>query len=162
MSATDIQRLDRVTEILSPGSWPDALTVDRLRLNFEDRLRRRKRHVAIGGRAFLLDLPAARLLGDGEGLRLSSGGVVLIEALAEPLIEVHANGASLARLAWHLGNRHWPVELGAGFLRLRDEKQTADLLARLGANMVQVQGVFSPEANPGDGAAIHQYGHAHR
>ncbi len=137
--------MERVTEILPAGAWPRAVAEDVVRLAYDDRLRRRKCHVGASGRAFLLDLPDVRLLADGDGLRLASGTVIAVEALPEALLEVAGDPALLARVAWHLGNRHVAVEVGRGTLRLREDKVTADLLARLGVCAVPLSAPFNPE-----------------
>ncbi|MFC7691129.1 hypothetical protein ACFQY5_17685 [Paeniroseomonas aquatica] len=57
-------------------------------LDFDDRFRRRRRIVAEDGFAFLLDLEEATALRDGDGLLLEGGGVVLVRAAPEPLVEI--------------------------------------------------------------------------
>lgn len=136
-----------------------------MRLSFDDRFRRRWRFTAAGGLAFLLDLPEARLLNQGDGLRLESGGYVAVEALPEPLLEVAmADSAALARLAWHLGNRHLPVQLGPGWLRLRADHVIADLLTKLGAAPRPIEAPFTPEGggygNMAQAAPRHDHEHA--
>lgn len=152
--------MEFVTDILPAGRWTRAEACDVVRLPYDDRLRRRKRYVAAGGRAFLLDLPEVQLLADGDGLRLSSGAMVAVEAVAEDLLEFAGDGPFLARLAWHLGNRHVAVEIAPGRLRLRADQVTSDLLARLGAHITPVSAPFNPEEGA-YGALGHDHGHAH-
>jgi urease accessory protein len=148
--------MDIVTEILPAGHWARGCAGDVVRLPYDDRFRRRRRYVAAGGLEFLLDLPEARLLADGDGLRLASGNVVAVEAMAESLLEVAGESATLARLAWHLGNRHVAVEVAPDRLRLREDKVTADLLARLGMSFVRLEAPFNPE--PGVAGPGHAHG----
>ena len=98
------------------------------------------------GAELLLDLPQAARLRDGDGLALEGGGIVVIRARPEPLIEIDAQStATLMRIAWHLGNRHVPVQVGEGFLRIAEDHVLEDLLRRLGASVTHVEGPFEPE-----------------
>ncbi len=138
--------MERATHIHPAGHWPPSERRDSVRLTFDDRFRRRWRFTGLDGLSFLLDLPEARLLNDGDGLQLDSGGYVAVEALPEPLLEVAATDAdALARIAWHLGNRHLPVQLGAGWLRLCADHVIEDLLCKLGATVRTVEAPFTPE-----------------
>jgi urease accessory protein len=83
---------------------------------------------------------------------------------------VCADAASLARAAYHLGNRHVPVQVGEGFLRIAADHVLEGMLQGLGATLERMQAPFEPEAGAyagghqhhGDGAArIHEFGAAH-
>lgn len=138
--------MERVVDILTCGRWSRDLAEDRIRLNFDDRFRRRKRLVAASGREFLLDLPEPRILHDGDGLVLVSGTVVTVEAEEEDLLEVSSDDPSLlTRIAWHLGNRHQPVEILPACLRLRDDPVIARLLDSLGVSFHHIRAGFNPE-----------------
>jgi len=127
-------------------------------LAYDDRHRRRVRLVTDGGAAFLLDLPEARALRHGDLLRLDDGRLVEIRAAPEEVLEVRAeDAASLARLAWHLGNRHTPIQvLVDGALRIRADHVLEHLLRdHLGAEVVRAHAPFDPE-----GGAYHGH-HEH-
>ena len=101
------ETLPRAIQVLPAGGWVERTARHRVTLDFDDRFRRRKRYVAEDGFAFLLDLEEATVLRQGDGLLLEGGGVILVQAAPEPLIEITAETPErLARLAWHLGNRH--------------------------------------------------------
>ena len=87
---------------------------DRVVLDYRDRFLRRKRLTTAGGAVLLVDLPETVSLEDGDALVLADGRLVAVEAAPEPLVEVTAAPEALARLAWHIGNRHTPAEIGAG------------------------------------------------
>ena len=130
----DEHALPRATAVSRAGEWPGTGARDTLTLDFDDRHRRRHRYTAEGGLAFLLDLPEAAVLRDGDGLALEGGGYVLVRAAPEPLVEVAAESpAQLARLAWHLGNRHLPTRIEAGRLLIRDDQVIMEMLRGLGA-----------------------------
>jgi urease accessory protein len=150
--------MHRVTEVLPEGRWPVAEQRDAITLDYDERHRRRRRYVAAGGLEFLLDLAAATVLGHGDGLKLDGGGYVAILAAPEPLVEVTApSPAALARLAWHLGNRHLPAQIAGERILIRDDHVIVDMLRRLGATVRHVSAPFTPE-----GGAYGQHNHDHR
>lgn len=153
----------RADTILPAGSWADAR--DTITLDFDDRFRRRKAFVAAGGLAFLLDLAEATVLRDGDALRLEDGSLVAIRAAPEPLIEVTAGGAiSLARLAWHLGNRHLPAEIDGSRILIRHDHVIEAMLRGLGAGVREVLAPFNPEGGAygeHNRAEHHPHGHDH-
>jgi len=153
--------METVAEILRAGAWPTKDERDSITLAYQDRYRRRVALTAEGGTRFLLDLSQATLLRDGDGARLSGGGFVRIIAEIEALFEVTAYPAEdLARLAWHLGNRHIPAEIGQDRILIQRDRVIADMLIGLGA---QVQEIAAP-FNPVTGAYSvddHRHGHAH-
>ena len=103
--------------------------VDKVTLAYLDRHRRRIRLVADSGAAFLLDLPRAQHLADGDGLELDGGGYVKVCAAPEAVIEIAAaDRASLLRIAWHLGNRHLPLQVLEDRLRIRADHVIASMV----------------------------------
>jgi urease accessory protein len=152
--------LPRATEIVPPGF----AAVDAVCLDYDDRFRRRKRYTAEGGLEFLLDLPEATVLRDGQGLKLEDGRIVLVKAAEEPLIEVRAESpAALVRLAWHLGNRHLPAELHEHRILIREDHVIEHMLIGLGAALAKVNAPFNPEggAYGEHNRSIHQHHHGH-
>ncbi len=136
----------RIGRVAAAGRWPAERSCDSVTLTWDDRYRRRLRLVSDGGEALLLDLDKARPLGDGDGLALDDGGWVAVVAAPEPVVEVRCTDArSLARLAWHLGNRHVPAQLMDGGLRFRDDPVIVDMVAGLGASATRCTAPFDPE-----------------
>jgi urease accessory protein len=128
------------------GEWPQAAAVDTVTLAYLDRHRRRIRLVGDSGEAFLLDLSRAVHLVDGDGLELEGGGYLRIRAAAEPLFEIAAaRHADLLRIAWHLGNRHLPVQIAGQRLRIRADHVIAEMVTRLGGQIVELEAPFDPE-----------------
>src|SRR5215472_13241201 len=110
----------RACEIRTAGSWNAATAVDRVVLDAQERHRRRIALTGEGGTAFLLDLPHATALKDGDGLVLEDGTIVRVAGKAEPPLEITAaSSQELARLAWHIGNRHTELQLVGDTLRIR-------------------------------------------
>ncbi len=135
----------RATQVLAAGSWPNQ-AADVVVLEFDHRHRRRLRMQGEGGLDFLLDLPEATALHDGDGLVLDDGRIVAVKAAAEPLAEVRAEAfPHLVRLAWHLGNRHLPVQVDGDRLLIREDHVIEDMLRGLGAQVARVAAPFDPE-----------------
>jgi len=135
--------LPRARTVKPAGSFtPDG----EVQLDFDERFRRRKRYETAGGIPFVLDLAEAQVLRDGDGLALEDGRVILVRAADEPLVEVRAgSGMPLMRIAWHLGNRHLPAELGADRILIREDHVIEDMLRGLGAVISRVRAPFNPE-----------------
>jgi urease accessory protein len=118
---------------------------DRVVLDYRGRFLRRKRLTTAGGAVLLVDLPETVSLEDGDAFVLEDGGLVRVEAAPETLVEVTAGPRALARIAWHVGNRHTPAEVGEGWLRVRRDHVIEDMLAKLGAETRRVTAPFRPE-----------------
>jgi urease accessory protein len=128
------------------GHWPQEEAVDTLTLAFLDRHRRRIRLVADSGEAFLLDLPRVRHMADGDGLELEGGGFIRVQAAPEPLYEIAAaDHEGLLRIAWHLGNRHLPLQVKGERLRIRADHVVAGMVAGLGGTVTAIAAPFDPE-----------------
>jgi urease accessory protein len=138
---------------------PDEVA-DRVALDYDARLMRRKRLVGRGGLAFLVDLAEVTNLDDHWGFALDDGRAVAVEPAPEALVEVRGD---LARLAWHIGNRHTPCQIGADHLTIRRDHVIEAMLAHLGAALTPVTGPFHPEGGAyGKGRTMgHDHGHTH-
>jgi urease accessory protein len=136
------------------GQWPEEAAVDSVTLAFLDRHRRRIRLVADSGTPFLLDLPRAQHLAEGDGLELDNGGYLRVRAAPEPVIEIAADSApDLLRIAWHLGNRHLPLQVLEDRLRLRADHVIAAMIEGLGGHVTWAQAPFDPEIGAYAGVA---------
>src|SRR6185295_4268179 len=103
------ERMVRATKVLPAGSW-SLLNTDTVALDFDRRHRRRLQMTGLRGLEFLLDLPEAVALRNGDALELDDGRLVLVKAAPESLVDITAKDApSLMRVAWHVGNRHIPA-----------------------------------------------------
>src|SRR5271169_2277846 len=95
-------------------------TADRVVLDYDDRHRRRVSMRGKKGIPFLLDLPAAAGLQGGDALVLEDGRLIEVVAAPESLLEIRcADAWHLARVAWHIGNRHVPAQLLNDGIRIR-------------------------------------------
>jgi urease accessory protein len=154
----------RATEVKPAGTWEPGAARDCVVLDFDARHRRRIAMQGEAGLEFLLDLPEAVALADGDGLLLEDGGVVGVKAAPERLIEVRAGeGMPLLRIAWHLGNRHLPTQLLGDALRIREDHVILDMLRQMGARALLIEAPFDPEGGAyGPGRTLgHDHGHGH-
>lgn len=151
-------QMKRANAVKNAGQWDDASAVDCVTLDAQERHRRRIVLTGERGTTFLLDLPQATALRDGDGLVLEDGTVVRVAGRPEPLVEIAAaNAHELARLAWHIGNRHVDVEIVGDRLRMRRDHVIEDMLRGLGARLSPIEAPFHPE----HGAYDHHRGHTH-
>jgi len=141
-----------------------------LRLPFESRQKSRLKTKLVSGEEVALMLPRGEILRGGDLVTASDGRV--IEVLAEPEELLHIESDSLARIAFHLGNRHVPVQVGEGFLRIAADHVLEEMVKKLGAKVKPVAAPFEPEAGAyagghhqhdetGHGGKIHDHGHDH-
>lgn len=152
----------RVVRTVPAGHWPETQAVATVTLSHDHRFRRRVRLTDDEGVPFLLDLARAVTLENGDGLALEEGGYIRVAAAVEALAEVRcADPTDLARVAWHLGNRHLPVEIRGGMVRLRWDHVIVDMLQGLGAEVTALDAPFSPESGAYAGDGGHHHGHSH-
>lgn len=139
----------------APGAVDVAVT-----LPWERRTRSRQRVTLDDGNEALLALPRGTVLRHGDVLRGACGGQLRVMAAAETVSTAHAeDGTSLLRAAYHLGNRHVAVEIGAGWLRYLHDHVLDDMVRGLGLTVAVEQAPFEPEA--GAYASGHGHGHGH-
>ena len=112
----------------------------------------------VKGTAIDIDLQEPGRLRTDDLLLLDDGSLVEVVAAAEALIEARAADlAALTRLAWHLGDRHVPVQVLANRIRAKRDPAVEALLASLGAKVALIEAPFEPEG----GAYESSHGHGH-
>jgi urease accessory protein len=133
-------------------------------LTLAERRKSRLRIVLDNGEEAALMLPRGSSLRDGDRVRADEGGVIIyIRAAAESLSIARTNDPHLLlRGAYHLGNRHVPVELGAGWLSYEHDHVLDDMVRGLGLTVEETVAPFEPEAGAhGSGGGAHGHGHRH-
>jgi urease accessory protein len=152
----------RVMEIRSEATGAS----DKVDLDFDDRTRRRAMFTTYGGKEIVLDQAHSHHLRGGQAFVLEDGSVVEIAAKPEPLLAIRcADGATLVKIAWHLGNRHLATQIKAngdgGELRIRQDHVIEAMATGLGGICHHLDAPFDPEG----GAYGHQHaaaqGHSH-
>jgi urease accessory protein len=160
----------RATKVQAARSFDASGAIDRVVLDAHERHRRRIALTGERGTKFLLDLDQAVALRDGDGLVLEDGALVCVVGRPEPLVEIEAKSPhDCVRLAWHLGNRHTPVQIVGGKLRIRRDHVLESMIAGMGGNLTPLEAPFEPEAGAyhrhdemGHGGRIHDHFHDRR
>ena len=114
-----------------------------LNLAFDRRQRSRQRAMLDSGEEIGMVMPRGEILRGGDRVLASDGRVFEVVSAPERLLHIEA--PSLARIAYHLGNRHVPVQVGEGFLRIAQDHVLEDMLRGLGARVTHVEAPFEPE-----------------
>ncbi len=131
-----------------------------LKLPFEMRQKSRFKATLVSGEEVGVLLPRGEILRGGDLVTTSDGRI--IEVIAQPEKVLHVAAAAfgaLTKIAYHLGNRHVPVEVGDGYLRLADDHVLERMLEGLGAQVSRKTAPFEPEAGAYSGAG-HEHGAA--
>ena len=133
-----------------------------------DETARHRRRILLesdNGIRFMLDLAQARLLRHGDGLELSDGRVIVVQAEPEALYEVRAtDGRHLLALAWQIGNRHLAAQIEADRILIRADHVIKAMLEGLGATVTEVSAAFDPEGGAYGGqhqSHHHDHDHSH-
>ena len=151
----------RAVAIKRASSWSGDV-VDSIVLDYDDRCRRRMAMKATGRLEFLLDLPEVTLLRSGDALVLEDGRLIEVVAAPELLLEIRGvDPLHLARLAWHLGNRHLAAQIMPKSIRIRRDHVIAEMAKGLGAKVIEIEAPFDPEGGAYEAQAEHGHHHGH-
>lgn len=157
--------MKRVVRVVSAAASPAAKIVDSLMLNAEQRRVQTARLTASQGTEVGMMLPEPVVLRGGDLLELDDGSFVDIVIEPEALLEVRGSDLThLARLAWHLGDRHVPIQALPNRLRIRPDAALEEMLRKLGARVTPIEAPFDPEGGAYAHAAHghHDHGHDHQ
>lgn len=152
-----------------PHAYDGPRAGGQLELPFDRRCRTRQLARLASGEQVAVALPAGQVLRGGDWVVASDGRIIEIVAQAERVLHVVCAGPrELARCAYHLGNRHVPVQVGDGWLRIAADHVLEEMLKGLDAVVNSIDAPFEPEAGAyamhahhhehADGAKIHEYG----
>src|SRR5204862_4681428 len=110
-------------------------------------------------------LARGQVVRGGDVLVGEDGSLIAVKAKAQPVLVVtpgaHGSPLDLLRAAYHLGNRHVPLEVSATRLQLEPDHVLAEMLRRMGLVVEAVEAPFEPEAGAYDAATAGAHGHAH-
>jgi len=141
-------------------------------LPFDLRQKSRLRTTLADGEEVGLFLDRGHVLRGGDYLQSEDGRIVLVRAKAEKVLHISCgNTVDLLRVTYHLGNRHVPLQVGQGWVRIANDDVLRAMVEGLGALVDVMDAPFEPEAgaygghhhsHPGEsgGAVIHQFGTA--
>jgi urease accessory protein len=135
---------------------------DTVILNYAQRSAAQGTAISVKGVAIDIQLHGQIRLRTDDCLLLDDGTLVEVVAAPEPLIEARAADVSaLARLAWHLGDRHIAVELLPNRIRVKREAAVEALLRSLGAKVTMIEAPFEPEGGAYAPAPARNQAHHH-
>jgi len=155
----------RVVRVVGSGHS----AIDSVILKTDQRRLQTAHLTGVNGTAIGLMLPEPVFLRNGDALELDDGSFVDVVVEAEPLVEIRGKDLThLARLAWHLGDRHVPVQMLNNRIRMRRDAALEALLESLGARLTMIEAPFDPEGGAYASRAAHDrdthdhhHGHDH-
>ncbi len=152
--------IKRIPPAIADSSVKILLT---LSLTAEERTRSRYRFDTPDGQALFFRLPRGTVIHSGDLLEAESGEIIEILAKPEAVLTVTAsNSLTLLKAAYHLGNRHVPVEITSDYLRLKPDPVLAEMLSHLEVKIQEDVLPFQPESGAYDSHASHQQTHHHQ
>lgn len=118
------------------------------------------------GRALGVFLPRGTLVRGGDVLVCEDGSMVRVIAAPQPVLRIthcteHGSPFDLLRAAYHLGNRHVPIELKPDHLQIEPDHVLADLLRAMHLIVTEVEAPFEPEGGAYGQQAAHGHSHHH-
>jgi urease accessory protein len=151
----------RVVRVIS-SAGSSAAPVDSVILKAEQRRIQTAHLTGVNGTAIGIMLPEPVPLRNGDALELDDGNFVDVVFEPEPLVEIRGNDLThLARLAWHLGDRHVPVQIFPNRLRMRADAALEAMLKELGARLTAIEAPFDPEGGAYTSRPAHEHDHHH-
>ncbi|MFP4295675.1 MAG: urease accessory protein UreE [Halothiobacillaceae bacterium] len=148
------------------GNDETRIVDDTITLTYDERTRGRLRSRTDGGVSAGLFVERGGILRDGDCLQATTGEVVRVRAADEPVVTARImGGLELARLCYHLGNRHVALAIGgdaeSGWVRFPPDHVLEDLAERLGARLTRHEAPFDPEPGAYDRGGGHHHHHHH-
>jgi urease accessory protein len=131
-------------------------------------VRQKSRFEAIDSSARVLGvfLPRGQMVRGGDVLLAEDGSLVRVIAAAQPVLRVsvcptHGSELDLLRAAYHLGNRHVPLEIRPDHLKLEPDHVLAELLRSMHLIVNTVNEAFEPQGGAYSSSGHSHAGHAH-
>lgn len=136
---------------------------DEVALSFDLRQKSRLRVTLLSGKEAALFMQRGTILRGGDLLQADNGAIIAVIAANQAVMKVTAHSATaLTRAAYHLGNRHVPLEIGDGWLKLETDSVLKDMLMGLGVSVAELQAPFEPESGAYAGGGHHHHDdHSH-
>jgi len=139
----------------------------RIELDWDVRQKSRFEATDSSGRSIGVFLPRGTVLRGGDVLLAEDGSLVRVQAAPQQVLRItpctqHGSPFDLVRAAYHLGNRHVPIELTPDYLQIEPDHVLADMLRAMHLIVTEVQAAFEPESGAyGDGGHGHAHAHGH-
>ena len=159
-----------VNKLITQGRGLSRVLLDRaatVSLDWDVRQKSRFDATDSQGRALGVFLPRGAVVRGGDVLVAEDGSLIAVEAAPQPVLVVthcaqHGSSFDLTRAAYHLGNRHVPLELQPDHLKLEPDHVLADLLRQMHLTVTAIDAPFEPENGAYAAAAAGAHDHSHR
>lgn len=156
----------QISKLMPQGAGLAPVLVQRastLELDWDVRQKSRFDATDASGRALGIFLPRGTVIRGGDVLVAEDGSLIKVLAAAQPVLVItacaeHGSPFDLTRAAYHLGNRHVPIELKPDHLKIEPDHVLADLLRAMHLTVREASVAFEPE---GGAYSASGYGHAH-
>ncbi len=118
------------------------------------------------GRSVGVFLPRGNVVRGGDVLVAEDGSLIRVQAAPQAVLRItactaHGSPFDLTRAAYHLGNRHVPIELRPDYLQIEPDHVLADMLRAMHLIVNPVDAPFEPESGAYASHGAHSHGHAH-
>ncbi len=118
------------------------------------------------GRSLGIFLPRGSVLRGGDVLVAEDGSLILVKAAPQAVLRItacdqHGSAFDLTRAAYHLGNRHVPIELQPDHLKIEPDHVLAEMLRAMHMTVVSVEEAFEPESGAYGNHGGHGHDHPH-
>ena len=158
----------QVSKVISQGAGLAPVLVKRastVELDWDIRQKSRFDCIDSLGRQLGVFLPRGTLVRGGDVLLAEDGSMVKVLAAPQTVLRItactaHGTAFDLTRAAYHLGNRHVPIELKPDHLKIEPDHVLADMLRAMHLIVHEVEEAFEPEGGAYS-ASGHAHGHAH-
>ena len=157
MTKYKVRNMIELTKLIDKKTKVDAT----LTLPIEQRVRSRLKVTLDDGRDAGLFLPRGTLIRGGDCLSDNNELIIEVIAADETVSTLHCDDTTqLARAAYHLGNRHIPLQIESNWLRYQHDHVLDEMLQQMGLNIIVESAPFEPEAGAYQ-QAPHQHSHDH-
>jgi len=154
--------MPRAISVLGRGDRHERPPADTVILDSAQRSAKTIAVTSVKGATIEIALHEPTRLRTDDLLVLDDGTLVEVVAAPEPLLEARATDlAALMRLAWHLGDRHVPVQVLNNRIRTRRDPMIETLLKSLGAKVMPIEAPFEPEGGAYEAAQAQGLDHDH-
>lgn len=158
----------QVSKVISQGAGLAPVLVKRaatVELDWDVRQKSRFDATDSQGRQLGVFLPRGTLVRGGDVLLAEDGSMVRVIAAPQPVLRItacasHGSPFDLTRAAYHLGNRHVPIELKPDHLKIEPDHVLADMLRAMHLIVNEAEEAFEPEGGAYSSAG-HGHGHDH-
>jgi urease accessory protein len=161
-----------VSKLIPQGAGLAAALLKRastVELDWDIRQKSRFEATDSAGRQLGIFLPRGTVARGGDVLVAHDGSLIKVWAAPQAVLKIthcpqHGTPFDLIRAAYHLGNRHVPIELKADHLKIEPDHVLADMLRAMHLIVSEVTEAFEPENGAyatGGHSGGHHHGHEH-